>query len=479
MDAGGLLERFAPPPGDAGQVRAAAGAWRSAADRVQALTDASQAQVWALGTGWEGQARDAFGASWQGLVAALAGGCDELRAAAAALERAADAIEEARARYWQVLAGAGLAVAVGLVLTPVTAGLSDVVADGVAAGELGVVLASLAEVLGVEASVLAGVAGAAARLAATFAVQVTAAVAGDAVAGAVVRPDHNPVHLDLRTDAETALAGALAGPWHVVLGGAGARLVPGLVGAGASIGAGTARLVLDGAAFGLGDATAQVALDRRVDPGIVAVASLGAIAGAGAGRALARSAGGHGAGSGVPPLPSPAALDARLRAILARSTAVPAGRSFFDADHDPWLARSVSLVPPEDGAAVVFLHGSPTAVIAAGRQLGPQELAALVRADPRLAGRPVRLFACETGRLDDGFAHQLARELGMRVHAPTELAWLGPSGEISTTSGRLVGDAWVLTVPHDGRWRTFRPDGTVLDTAVGTMPGTTERSMPR
>ena len=41
--------------------------------------------------------------------------------------------------------------------------------------------------------------------------------------------------------------------------------------------------------------------------------------------------------------------------------------------------------------------------------------------------------------------------------APTELAWLGPDGAMSTTSGRLVRDNWVQTVPHDGTWRTFAP----------------------
>jgi collagen type III alpha len=150
-------------------------------------------------------------------------------------------------------------------------------------------------------------------------------------------------------------------------------------------------------------------------------------------------------------------LPGHLARVLERSTPVPAGRSFFSPERDPWLTRAAPLVPPQPGVSVVFAHGTTTDVVAAGAVLSPRELAAIIRADPLLAGRRVRLFACDTGRLDDGFAARLARELGVEVEAPTQLAWLGPGGEMSTSSGRLMSHSWVQTVPHDGRWRTFAP----------------------
>jgi hypothetical protein len=159
-------------------------------------------------------------------------------------------------------------------------------------------------------------------------------------------------------------------------------------------------------------------------------------------------------------VPAPAVADelpAHLRAVFETSTPVPAGRSFFSPQDDPWFARLVPRVQAQPGRAVLFVHGNGVGVRASGRSLSPEELAEIVRADPALASRPVTLFACETGRLDDGFAARLARELGVEVVAPTELAWLAPDGTMYTTSGRLLDDGWMQTLPHDGRWRRFPP----------------------
>jgi hypothetical protein len=214
--------------------------------------------------------------------------------------------------------------------------------------------------------------------------------------------------------------------------------------------------VLDGSSFGLADTAVQLSVNGHVDPGEVAFAAVGATAGSGAARALLLRQ--------AEPTLAPAArvspvLPDRLARIVDRSAVVPAGRSFFSPERDPWLARAAPLVPPRPGTMVIFAHGTRTDVVAAGGMLAPHELATIIRADPLLAGRRIRLFACETGRLDDGFAARLADELGVEVEAPTQLAWLGPGGEMSTTSGRLIDGDWVLTVPHDGRWRTFAPRG--------------------
>jgi uncharacterized protein YukE len=453
MDVGGLLARLAPPPGDAGQVRAAAEHWRRAAADAQDLVDTAVTSAAAFASSWHGPASGAFGSIWRALAAHVSEGASQLRATADALDGVAHAIDDARSRYWQLMAGAGVGVTVGLLLTPVTLGASDVIADGAVAGEIAVLLSTLAEALGVEASVLAGVAAAAARLVGSFTIQATAQAGTDALTGAVLFPDHDPFgHVDVGRALRFGVIGALAPPAAGVLSRGLAGAAPGLAASSAT--GGVARVVVDGASFGLADAAVQLTASRRVDPGELAFAVLGATAGSSLGRALL--------GRAQMSVPAPPALDLpalppRLARVLDKSTEVPSGRSFFSPTRDPWLARAAPLVPLRPGAAVVFAHGTTSDVIAGRTLLTPQELAAIIRADALLAGRRVRLFACETGRLDDGFAARLARELGVEVEAPTELAWLGPGGEMSTTSGRLVGDAWVQTVPDDGRWRTFAP----------------------
>ncbi len=455
MDVGGLLERFAPPPGDAAQVRAAAEQWRRAADQLQGAADAASSRAASLVGSWSGPAKTAFDATWQRMAAHADEGSTQLRAAAEALDRAAQAIDDARARYWQLMAGAGVGVAIGVLLTPVTMGASDAVAGGAATAGVAALLGTLAEALGLEAAVLAAVAAAASRVLAAFTVQTGAMVATDIVSGTVLFPDHDPFgHVDLVGDAQFGLVGAVAVPIAGALGGGTRALAPRIAATGAT--GAVAQVVLDAAAFGLADTAAQVTLHRAVDPGEVAFAVLGAGAGSAAGHAVlvARARG----SVASPPVPPAApALAPHLRRVLEESAVVPAGRSFFLARRDPWLAAMAPLVPPQEGVAVVFAHGTTTTVLASGRVLAPRELADVIRADPGLSGRPIRLFACRTGRLDDGFAHQLAQELGVEVTAPTELAWLGPDGGMSTTSGRLVRDNWVQTVPHDGRWRTFAP----------------------
>jgi hypothetical protein len=286
-------------------------------------------------------------------------------------------------------------------------------------------------------------------------VQTGVLVGTDVAAGALFRPDHDPFgHLDLGADLEGGLVAAVAAPLGMVAG-LGGRALPRAVAAGH---AGSA--LIDAAAFGASDALVQRAFAGSVDPGEVAFAAVGAGTGSLVGRALRRAGTAPEPGVPVPrvaPAALPQELPAHLRAVLDGSTPVPAGRSFFSPQDDPWLARLVPSVPAQPGRAVLFVHGNGVSVRAAGTSLSPEELAQIVRTDPALAGKPVTLFACETGRFDDGFAARLARDLGVEVVAPTELAWLGPDGTMYTTTGRLVDDGWLQTMPHDGRWRRFPP----------------------
>src|SRR5690606_6809962 len=95
----------------------------------------------------------------------------------------------------------------------------------------------------------------------------------------------------------------------------------------------------------------------------------------------------------------------------------------------------------------VVIHGSDNAALFNGRPINAADLARVIRqsgmwqqyeaalsdwqnSDPDTRGdRPkppnIDLFSCNTAR---GFAQQLANELGVRVDAPTDFAWVHNDG---------------------------------------------------
>ncbi|MGH3830137.1 MAG: hypothetical protein ACRDRS_06725 [Pseudonocardiaceae bacterium] len=152
-----------------------------------------------------------------------------------------------------------------------------------------------------------------------------------------------------------------------------------------------------------------------------------------------------------------AELDDRLRNYLDQSQVTPAGRGFYD-PHDTEMRQAAQDVPPAPGQYTVDMHGNPARVCIGGESLSPDDLGSILEHDPNWNGQPVRLFACETGRGDDGFGQLLADRLNVDVTAPTELAWSEPDGTIYVTSKDvdIFGNP-TPTTPHDGNWRTFHP----------------------
>src|SRR5690606_24170592 len=110
------------------------------------------------------------------------------------------------------------------------------------------------------------------------------------------------------------------------------------------------------------------------------------------------------------------------------------------------------------GFYTLDLHGSPEGAYIGDEELSPADLAALVRADPNWNGEPIRLFSCETGQGEDPFAQYLADELGVTVHAPTELAWGYADGTSIVSSAHCNSDTCEEpTWPPDGMWIQFHP----------------------
>jgi hypothetical protein len=94
------------PQGDAGQIAAMAGRWRTAAGRLQSLAPAAPA-------GWSGSAHDAFTGTWGSLKAQSANAASAMQSAAGGLDALGGSLSAAQAQW----AAAGqLAASNGLVL---------------------------------------------------------------------------------------------------------------------------------------------------------------------------------------------------------------------------------------------------------------------------------------------------------------------------------------------------------------------------
>ena len=199
--------------------------------------------------------------------------------------------------------------------------------------------------------------------------------------------------------------------------------------------------MITGAAWGgkLVDAGRETVLEAGANPRLLA--ALDRLAGAGT--------------ADLRPAPRVAPVVGILKAFLDQSIGYPGGRAFF-AEGDP-LLDTANRVPPEDGVHTIDMHGSPDGVRIGGELLGVEHLAALIRADPNWNGQPIRLLACRTGADPNGFAQQLADQLGVPVTAPTEYVGVADDGTVFVTSRDVDASGMPPISPPTGEMRTFTP----------------------
>ncbi|WP_131736236.1 WXG100-like domain-containing protein [Actinomadura roseirufa] len=154
----------------------------------------------------------------------------------------------------------------------------------------------------------------------------------------------------------------------------------------------------------------------------------------------------------------PAGLPEHLHDLYRLSERTPGGMSLYGEDDAPMrdLARRV---PADPHRFILDAHGGPDGLLAGGRPLSVDDVAELVRHDPTWDGREVLLLSCRTGEGD--FAAQLSQRLGVPVTAPTGRAWSDGDGNVYASSGRPGPDGRERpTIPPDGTWHTYHPDGT-------------------
>lgn len=151
---------------------------------------------------------------------------------------------------------------------------------------------------------------------------------------------------------------------------------------------------------------------------------------------------------------------AAVQGAAAAGMATPGGRAYFDSGEARERSAAASL-PPFDGEYTFVAHGASDRVFVAEHELGPAEVAELIRSDPAWGGRPVRLLSCNTGRGESPIAAQLAEQLGVTVTAPDELAWFSSEGWARVAPVKVVvingEEARVPDWDNPGRWRVFSP----------------------
>ncbi|WP_329129593.1 WXG100 family type VII secretion target [Streptomyces caniferus] len=139
------------PGGNPEVLRKCAAAWREMAQNLRTAGADLNRQVEDLDeSDWDGQAAVGFRAHWQHTKEQMDHALPRFHEVAKELEQAADHIEDTNKQVEHVLEELAVTAAVGIGLTVVTAGFSDLVAAGSAAAEVaeaGVVVARLGRVL--------------------------------------------------------------------------------------------------------------------------------------------------------------------------------------------------------------------------------------------------------------------------------------------------------------------------------------------
>jgi nucleic acid/nucleotide deaminase of polymorphic system toxin len=125
------------PAADSEKLRAAARAWREMARALDSVQTATQAAALNVAADNDGTAMAAFAAYWQkwsganGYLPACSEAC---LAMANALDQYAKAVDDARRQVEELVAEVATAVVIGVALSVLTVGISDVAADAVSTG---------------------------------------------------------------------------------------------------------------------------------------------------------------------------------------------------------------------------------------------------------------------------------------------------------------------------------------------------------
>ncbi len=131
------------------------------------------------------------------------------------------------------------------------------------------------------------------------------------------------------------------------------------------------------------------------------------------------------------------------------------------------IYKNMENVPPLEGYEDVAVHADPYSFGFVDPETGEtvqsadaRFLAKRLRESGKYTGGPIRLIACESGKVDDGIAQALANELGVPVFAPTKTVYIDSQGYMVLADDldealELMSEAEKAWNP-DG-WKVFTP----------------------
>ncbi len=132
--------------------------------------------------------------------------------------------------------------------------------------------------------------------------------------------------------------------------------------------------------------------------------------------------------------------------------AASASSAFVGPRAGDYLKLYASRVPPEPGYTDVTIHGNPDTAEyyykGSWINLDQRTLALMLKKDSGYKSGGIRLLSCSTGKLDTGFAQNLANKLGVTVKAPTDTLWVWPNGQMTIGPNQFA---------NTGTWRVFKP----------------------
>lgn len=132
--------------------------------------------------------------------------------------------------------------------------------------------------------------------------------------------------------------------------------------------------------------------------------------------------------------------------------AISASSAFVGKGKGEELKVYAKNVKEDPGFTDVVIHGNANSAeyYHNGKwvKLDQRTLALALKKDPGYKSGGIRLLSCSTGKLDSGFAQNLANKLGVPVKAPTDTLWVWPNGKLTIGPNQYK---------NTGTWRVFKP----------------------
>ena len=131
---------------------------------------------------------------------------------------------------------------------------------------------------------------------------------------------------------------------------------------------------------------------------------------------------------------------------------VSASSAFVGKGEGESLKNATKWIKEEPGFTDVAIHGTAEKVKIMHNGnwvlLDQRRLATVLKKDFGYKSGAIRLLSCGTGKLDEGFAQNLANKMGVKVKAPTDTLWIYSNGKM------VIGPTMYK---NTGKWKTFYP----------------------